>query len=202
MKRWSVNFVGVLVNAAVVFSAAFAQEPGGSVSRVVRLNRAPVNKEVLKVRLPRPMETRLANGLAVLVLERHKLPTVTFSLWVKTGALADPKDLPGLAHFTADMLREGTARRTSAQLAAEIDELGATLTAAANFGASNTAVTVSGLVENADQLLDLLGDWKGRTVSPPDRLGQTRDDRRAQKISQSILRPWQRDPRRGRRCDL
>ena len=121
MKRWSVNFVGVLVNAAVVFSAAFAQEPGGSVSRVVRLNRAPVNKEVLKVRLPRPMETRLANGLAVLVLERHKLPTVTFSLWVKTGALADPKDLPGLAHFTADMLREGTARRTSAQLAAETE---------------------------------------------------------------------------------
>jgi len=170
MKRWSVNFVGVLVNAAVVFSAAFAQEPGGSVSRVVRLNRAPVNKEVLKVRLPRPMETRLANGLAVLVLERHKLPTVTFSLWVKTGALADPKDLPGLAHFTADMLREGTARRTSAQLAAEIDELGATLTAAANFGASNTAVTVSGLVENADQLLDLLGDVVLSPTFPSDEL--------------------------------
>src|SRR3989442_10279791 len=100
MKRWSANFVGVLVNAAVVFSAAFAQEPGGSVSRVVRLNRAPVNKEVFKVRLPRPMETRLANGLSVLVFGRHKLPTGTFSLWVKTVGLGGPQEPPGPPHFT------------------------------------------------------------------------------------------------------
>src|SRR5713226_10472621 len=170
MKRWSVNFVGVLVNAAVVFSAAFAQERGGSVSRVVRLNRAPVNREVLKVRLPRPVETRLANGLAVLVLERHKLPMVTFSLWVKTGALADPKELPGLAHFTADMLREGTAHRSSAQLASDVDDLGATLGASADFGSSTSTVSASGLAENTDRILELMSDVVLNPTFPADEL--------------------------------
>ena len=70
-------------------------EKGTAVSEVQRLNRAPVSKEVLRVKLPRPRETKLANGLTVLVLEQHKLPTVAFTLWVKTGALADPKDLAG-----------------------------------------------------------------------------------------------------------
>jgi zinc protease len=142
----------------IVFLPARAQEHGASVSRVMRLNRAPVNQEVLKVKLPRPREARLPNGLSVLVLERHKLPTVTFILWVKTGALADPKDLPGLAHFAADMLREGTTHRTSAQLAAEIDGLGALLNTSANFGANTSTVQLSGLSNTADQLLDALGD--------------------------------------------
>src|SRR5579859_2234397 len=81
-------------------------------SKVVRLNRAPVNKEILRVKLPRPREVKLDNGLDVLVLEQHKLPTVAFMLWIKTGALEDPRGLPGLAEFTADMLREGTTHST------------------------------------------------------------------------------------------
>ena len=50
-------------------------------------------------------------------------------MWIRPGQLGDPGDLPGLASFTADMLREGTERRTSAQIAAEVDSLGATLNA-------------------------------------------------------------------------
>ncbi len=139
----------------------FAQEAGGkgtALSQVVRLNRAPVNKEVLRVQLPRPRETKLTNGLTVLVLERHKLPTVAFSLWIKTGALADPKDLPGLAMATAEMLREGTAHRTSAQLASDIDSIGASLSASAEFGSGTSTVSASGLVNSVERLLDLMSD--------------------------------------------
>jgi hypothetical protein len=122
--------------ASVVFAQEPAQNKAVPLSKVVRLNRAPVNKQILEVTLPRPRETALANGLVVLVLERHKLPTVAFTLWIKTGALADPKDLPGLARFTAAMLREGTATRTSAQLAADVDDIGASLDASAGFGSN------------------------------------------------------------------
>ena len=127
-------------------------------SKVVRLNRAPVSEEVLRVKLPRPREIKLANGLKVLVLERHKLPTVAFILWIKSGALDDPGNLPGLAKSTADMLREGTTHRTSAQLAADIDDIGATLGASASFGHSISTVTASGLVENTDRILELMSD--------------------------------------------
>ncbi|MBZ5545533.1 MAG: insulinase family protein [Acidobacteriia bacterium] len=151
-----------------------AQEPGGdkgtSVSAVERKNRAPVNKEILRVRLPEPKETKLANGLTVLVLERHELPTVTLTLWVETGALADPKDLPGLATFTAEMLREGTARRSSAQLAAETDDIGATLNTSAEFGSSVSTVSASGLVDNLDKLLDLMSDVVLNPTFPADEL--------------------------------
>jgi zinc protease len=148
--------------AGFVASPAFAQAPGGdkgtSSSKVVRLNRAPVNKEILRVKLPRPTVEKLPDGLTIILLEDHKLPTVAFNMWIRPGQLADPKDLPGVASFTAGMLREGTAKRSSAQLANEVDSLGASLDATSNFGSSVTNVTASGLINTAPQILDLMSD--------------------------------------------
>ncbi len=163
MKRSVVTIIAVLVvSTAWLQAPAYSQQgesdKGTSVKAVERKNRAPVSKEILRVKLPRATESKLPNGLMVLVLEEHKLPTVAMSLWIKTGALADPKELPGLAKFTAEMLREGTARRTSAQQAAEVDDIGATLGASADFGSSLSTVSASGLVENLDKLLDLTSD--------------------------------------------
>lgn len=155
--------------------AGFAQQGGGEqhgaeLSKVVRLNRAPVNKEVLKVTLPKPVVSKLPNGLTVLVIERHKLPTVEFSLWVKTGALADPKNLPGLASFTAAMLREGTKTRSSSQISNEIDGLGAALNASAQFGASYSTVTASGMAPDSDKILELMSDVVMNPTFPQDEL--------------------------------
>src|SRR5579863_8400352 len=146
------------------------EQHGASVSKVVRLNRAPVSKEILKVTLPRPTVTKLPNGLTVLVLEQHKLPTVAFNLWIKSGAMSDPPDLPGLASFTADMLREGTSHRTSAQLATDVDQIGATLNASARFGSNTTTVEASGLSPNTEQILGILSDVVLNPTFPADEL--------------------------------
>ena len=171
---------------------ARAQGPGGekgaAVSEVQRLNRAPVSKEILRVKLPRPRETKLANGLTVLVLEQHKLPTVAFTLWVRTGALADPKDLPGLAKATAEMLREGTTHRTSAQLAADIDGIGASLMASAEFGADTSTVGASGLSESTERLLELMSDVVLNPAFPPDELAKYQKRQLAQ-VEQNRSRP-------------
>jgi len=157
MKPFAI--ASVLLICGVLATTSPAQEDKGtSVKSVQRLNRAPINKDVLQVKLPRPTETKLSNGLTVLLLERHKLPTVNFSLWINAGSLYDPKDAPGLANFTADMLREGTTHRTSAQLSSEIDELGATLTAHTDFGSTYTQVAASGLADSAEKLLGLMTD--------------------------------------------
>jgi predicted Zn-dependent peptidase len=172
MKRLALVFFVTFCLLDLAGPTACAQGPGGekatATSEVQRLNRAPVSKEVLRVKLPRPRETKLANGLTVLVLEQHKLPTVAFTLWVKTGALADPKDLPGLAKATAEMLREGTTHRTSAQLAADVDGLGASLTASAEFGADTSMVSASGLSESTERLLELMSDVVLNPTFPPD----------------------------------
>ncbi len=144
--------------AGLASTLLHGQDKAVPASKVERLNRAPVNKEALRVQLPRPVVATLPNGLTLVLLEDHKLPTVAFSMWIRPGQLGDPNELPGLASFTADMLREGTERRSSLQIAAEVDSLGATLAANARFGASYTVVNASGLAPNAAQILDLVSD--------------------------------------------
>lgn len=171
MKKHTLFAVTAIL--AVSVSAAFGQgQHGTSVSKIVRLNRAPVSKEVLRVTLPRPKEITLPNGLTVLVLERHKLPTLNLVLWIKTGALTDPKTVPGLASFTAGMLREGTTHRSSEQLAADVDDIGATLEASASFGTNVTTITASGLAGNADRILELMSDMVLNPTFPDSELAK------------------------------
>jgi len=158
--------------AALGASVAGAQDKSMPASKVERLNRAPVNKEILRVQLPRPTVVKLKNGLTLVLLEDHKLPTVSFAMRIRPGQLADPNDLPGLASFTATMLREGTARRTSAQIAGEVDSLGASLAANSGFGVSYTSVTASGLIDNAPQILDLMSDIVLHPAFPAAELAQ------------------------------
>jgi zinc protease len=152
--------------------SAAQTEGNPATGKVVRLNRAPVSKEVLRVKLPRPTLVTLPSGLRVELLEDHKLPTVAFRLWIRPGHLGDPKDSPGLASFTADMLREGTERRTSAQIAAEVDSLGASLDAEAYYGASYTSVSASGLTSDASEILDLMSDVVLHPAFGPEEVGK------------------------------
>jgi zinc protease len=156
-------------------NVATAQGKSTDVSKVVRMGRAPVNKEVLRVKLPTPTVVKLSNGLTVILLEDHKLPTVSFTMWIRPGQLADPADLPGLASFTADMLNEGTARRSSEQIANEVDSLGASLSAGSRFGASYTSVNASGLINDAPQILDLMGDIVLHPAFPADELAKYKE---------------------------
>jgi zinc protease len=159
--KQKITKVAAFASAALLLSAsAFAQgqDKGTAASKVERLNRAPVSKEVLRVQLPRPVVVKLKNSLTLVMLEDHKLPTVDFTMWIRPGQLADPQDLPGVASFTAGMLREGTAKRTSAQIASEVESLGASLDATSRFGASYTTVDASGLIIDAPKILDLMSD--------------------------------------------
>jgi zinc protease len=151
---------------------ARGQEKSTPISKIERLNRAPVNKEILRVQLPRPTITKLKNGLTVVLLEDHKLPTVAFTMWIGPGQLADPDNLPGLASFTANMLREGTEHRTSAQIAEEVDSLGASLSANSGFGVSYSSVNASGLIGDTEHILDLMSDIVLHPAFPADELAQ------------------------------
>jgi zinc protease len=169
--RYSISLVAALAAATAVAMPAFPQEQHtAELSKVVRLNRAPVSNETLQVTLPRPVVTKLPNGLTVLVLERHKLPTVNIVLQFGTGDMSDPKDLPGLAEFTIEMLREGTAHRTSAQLAADVGKIGATLNSYSGFGSTVSSVVASGLSPSTGQILELIGDIVLNPTFPPDEL--------------------------------
>lgn len=163
-NKFRKNIVAALMLVALVSSLAFgqasqapAQQQQTTKGAVVK-GKAPVSKEVLKVKLPRAEEAKLANGLQVVLLRSTKVPTFNMQMVVLSGGLSDPADYHGLASFTASLLREGTKTRDSKKISEEVDALGATLGANSGFSAMTTNVSAGGLVENLDQTLDLFAD--------------------------------------------
>ena len=144
-----------------------ASGPAGQTTKgAVIKGKAPVNKNVLKVKLPTAQETALPNGLRVVLLESHKVPTFTMQMIVLSGGLADKADYRGLASFTASLLRDGTTKRTSKEIAEQVDALGATLTSTSGLSSLTSTVSASGLVENLDQTLDIFADVIRNPVFP------------------------------------
>src|SRR5262245_39146543 len=157
--------IHMALSLAVLLAAPIlAQAPSGqqqarpSTKGAVIKGKAPVNKEVLKVKLPRPYETKLGNGLQVLVLEDHKLPNFNMQMVILSGGLADARGQEGTAQYVATMLREGSKTRDSKKIAEEIDKLGATLFASAGLSSQTSTVSASGLIENFDQIMELFAD--------------------------------------------
>jgi zinc protease len=159
-----------------------AQDSGEkSATKVERKSKAPLSQDVLRVKLPKPLETKLKNGLRVLVLEDHRTPSVFVQLHIGgAGALFEPPNMTGLANATAQMLREGTQSRSSVQIAEEIDRLGATFGAGGSFGSSQVVLNASGLSDNFDSWFAVVIDVLFNPSFPREELEKLKQRQRAQ----------------------
>jgi zinc protease len=160
-SRKSYRYVPATISLAAGFlflTPVRAQDsaPSTPTSKVERKNQAPVSSEVLRVKLPKPVEAKLKNGLTVLIAEDHRFPAISVQLQISAaGALYEPENVAGLASVTAQMLREGTKSRDSKQIAEETDKLGASFGGSAEFGSSVTNFSASGLSDNFDSWFPL-----------------------------------------------
>jgi zinc protease len=181
-RRVKIGFA-IRAATAVILAAAFAAagwsqgEPAHDkslpTSKVERLNRAPVSKDILKVKLPRPFETVLPNGINLMILEDHRFPLVTVQFDIDgAGPMYEPGGQPGLAGATARLLAEGTKTRTSKQIAEQVDSLGASLSSSAGFGSGSAAVAASGLSDTFEQWFALAADVLLHPSFPADELAQ------------------------------
>jgi len=109
-----------------------------------------------ELKLPVPTTFSLSNGTKVYLLEDHSLPVLSAKLVDFAGSAANPRDQPGLAAFTARMLTEGTAKRSSTLLADDIASIGASLASTASM--DEATIGVSALSNNTDAAFDLLSD--------------------------------------------
>lgn len=106
--------------------------------------------------LPVPKRFRLPNGLTVLLIEQHNLPIVSANVIILSGSERNPPDQPGLASFTAEMLDEGTAKRSALQIAADVDRIGASLSTGSSIDFSYVAMRT--LKRNVDAAFELVTD--------------------------------------------
>src|SRR5690606_8006910 len=128
--------------------------------------KAPVNPKTLDVELPKPQEAVLENGMQIALIEDHELPTFSLQLIVRGGGLADPPERRGLAAALAELLREGTAQRSSREIAEQLATLGSVMEAAASPASTHTSVAISGLIEHLDETLELAADVVRRPAFP------------------------------------
>jgi zinc protease len=183
-RRFAAVAAALALTAASVALLAQAPPPE-SQKGVVEKGRAPVSNAVLRVTLPRPQEADLSNGLHVLVLEDRRAPQVAIQLIVRgAGGYFDPPDHLGLAQFAAANLREGTATRSSSEIAEQLERLAATLTVNTSMSAEDAIVSAAALTENVDPLLDLTADVLLRPSFPEQELARYKVQTRAQLIQQ------------------
>ncbi len=138
-------------------------------------NQQPGAAKLSGLTLPVPRKFTLANGLKVFLVEKHNLPIVSANLVVLSGSEANPISKPGLASFTADMLDEGTTRRSALQIADDAAQIGASLSTFSYSDAS--AVSVSTLKKNVDAAVELMSDVALQPAFPQKDIDRVRNTR-------------------------
>jgi zinc protease len=182
----SVAAAAILSGAALhTLQAAQAPPQAPPSQAVVQKGRAPVSKDVLQVKLPRPQTATLANGLHLIVLEDRRVPRVTFQLIIPgAGGYYDPAGQAGLASVTATMMREGTAKRTSSQLAEQLETMAASVGVSSGMSSSEASVSGSSLTEYSGQVFDIFADVLLNPSFPEDELARYQKRTQASLIQQ------------------
>ena len=100
--------------------------------------------------------TRLKNGLTIATDRINGVESAALGVWVGTGARAETAATNGVAHLLEHMAFKGTNRRSAADIAAEIEDVGGHLNAYTSK--EITAYYARVLKEDISLALDILAD--------------------------------------------
>jgi zinc protease len=126
-------------------------------------------------RFAEPKETRLANGLRVIVAERPQLPLLAAQLLVRHGAEIDPAKLAGTASMAAALLTKGSENMSAPEIANAIESLGGSIESGADWDASGASVVV--MSDKADPALRILADVVRHPVFKQEELDRLKSQR-------------------------
>jgi len=183
--RTLLTIAAVAAGAAALHAQAGQMQQPPPSQAVVLKGKAPVSDDVLRVKLPRPAEADLENGLHLIVLEDRRVPRVSFTLLMPgAGGYYDPADNPGLGSTTAAMMREGTKTRTSAQISEQLETIAASLNVSAGISSSEASVGGSSLTEHVDTLFDMFADVLLNPSFPEQELARYKQRMKASLIQQ------------------
>ena len=151
-------------------------------SQTIDRTKPPQTPPLPAFHLPAVYETKLPNGLSVVLLEDGRFPLVTVRLAFNGGSRFDSPDLRGLSEATGSLLTEGTKRRTSRQIAEEAASIGGSV------GVQNSPDTLmiaaSSLSEHAAELLDLVADVARNANFPEGEVKLYKENRKQRLLEQ------------------
>lgn len=163
------------LRSLAVVVAATAAANSVAVAQGVDRSHAPTLGSPPKVSLPPIVTRQLPNGLKLMIVEQHELPLADFVLVVGSGGTVDPTGKPGVANLTSSMLVEGTATRSSLEIADQIAFLGVGLGTNSNWDASTVSLHTP--IAQVDSALALFADVILRPSFPTGEFERIRKNR-------------------------
>ncbi len=139
-----------------------AAAPGTPAAAAAAKEAPPPSGTARDIHFPPIARANTASGLEINSVSLRGVPVVNVKLVVRTGSAADPAELPGLAQFVAQMLKEGTAKKTSAKIAETVDFLGARL--AVGSDEEQISINVQALSDQLPDVLNLVAELATQPV--------------------------------------
>ena len=164
----SLGMTRFLVSVACLTTTQVARGIGG-------VDAPPAPSARHEIKFATPQETQLANGLRVIVVERHRLPLLSAQLLVRDGATADPADLAGTAAMTGELLTKGTETMPAPEIASAIESLGGSIDSGA--GRETSAASVLVMSDKAEPALRILADVVLHPAFKPQEIDRLRSQR-------------------------
>jgi zinc protease len=127
------------------------------------------------LKLPAIQKQKLSNGLAVWIVELHKVPVAQVNLVVTSGAAQEPGRKFGVASLTAAMLEQGAGSKSALEIADAVDYLGADLSSGSGFDSSVVRLHVP--IARLADALPLMADVALRPTFPKEELDRLRQQR-------------------------
>ena len=126
---------------------------GGAVVAVDRSGLPSVGAGAA-LRFPAIERETLSNGVRLWTVDHHETDLISFVLLVPSGSAADPPGHEGLAAFTADLLDNGTRRRSGIDLHDALGRIGGRL--GTDVTSDATVLSITALARHARDALALL----------------------------------------------
>ena len=116
--------------------------------------------------------TRLPSGLTVVSEQMDRVETVSFGAYVAAGTRNEVEAENGVSHFLEHMAFKGTERRTAAEIAEEIENVGGHINA--YTAREQTAYYVKLLKEDLALGADIIGDILTHSAFAPEEVERER----------------------------
>ena len=114
-------------------------------------SKAPKAGPAPKIQIGTYQLFTLENGLKVIVVENHKLPTISYSLQLEIDPVKEG-DKAGAAQAAGDLMTAGTTTRSKDEISNAVDFIGAQLTSGSD------GIFASSLTKHSETILDLMSD--------------------------------------------
>jgi predicted Zn-dependent peptidase len=123
----------------------------GAAAQKVDRSKAPAAGPAPKIQIGSYQLFTLDNGLKVIVVENHKLPTVSYSLQLDLDPIKEG-DKAGYTSMAGTLMSAGTESKTKDQISSSVDFIGA------NFSTSSDGIYADCLTKHSETLLTIFND--------------------------------------------